>query len=361
MYSIFNMVKSISSGINQNPRWMTLKPNLKHNVDKVINYYQHSAKYVNSNHFLIRLIQSIAVPKNQETSRYYDNVDAMALNLSMSLGMTSAIYKGSLYKGIFYGKGNKEILIADNSAFDPYEADLNWETLEPIRVLRHPISDLGFSIPDGRNTSIETGIVVILINIPMLAIQYRAFRKYEEYKQITTGENQKSINQFVYRYPLTNMMRSHCDLVIFNRMLNYFTGAPMGENTDKHPFFLIDCENKLNEYHEGIIDILEKMPKNFNDTLKTVKAISKENMFEVMDLPQIPPTKQVVWALAISMLPMLNLLFSVAKDNPGMRNGNEINNIKRKLHEYQVGGLFTNGLPRDFQEEIQNDMLYINV
>ena len=69
---------------------------------------------VESSHFLVRLLQSITVPQSQNIERYYDNVDAISLNVSMALKMTSAISKGEMFDGVFYGKGNPEILIAHN-------------------------------------------------------------------------------------------------------------------------------------------------------------------------------------------------------------------------------------------------------
>ena len=319
---------------------MYLKPALERNVETVITYYRRSPFAVKSQHFLVRLLHAITTPKSQELLRYYDNVEASALNIAMTMGMTSPISRGNLFNGIFYGPGNVEVLIADNTPFDPVAADADWENLEPIRVLRHPRSDLTMNIPNGKNTGIEEGLVVVSVNIPLLAIQYRAFRQEENRLAFITGANQRSIMQFMHMYPLTNMVRSHMDVVMFNRMDRMIRGLPMGETTQKHPFYLIDYSKELNLFHERTIESLQDTAKGVYDTLRSIPAVTKENLVEVMDLPDMAATRQVVWALVLARLPALNFLFRMAKDGPSTKNGMEVNTIKRRLLQLRTEHLF---------------------
>lgn len=347
MHNLFNIKTPITGGITRHSKWMYLKPNLKRNVDAIINYYRNSSYAVKSQHFLIRLLLSLTTPKSQEIERYYSNVDSTCLNIAMTLGMTSSISKGSLFKGIFYGQNNKEILIADNSEFDPIEADNNWEELEPIRVIRHPRSDLTFNIPNGINTGIEDGICVIIINIPMLAIQYRAFRNKENKNAFSTGANERSIMQFIHMYPLTNMVRSHADVAIFNRASKLFTGEPLGVSKLKHSFYLIDYSDQLDEFLIDTLCSLEETTKNLNDTLRSIPVITKKDLTELFTLPDVAVTRQLLWAYTIACLPALVFLFKTAKYGIETKNGSELNMIRRKLIQQKSENLMKTMLSSD--------------
>lgn len=320
-------------------KWMYLKPALERNIEAVITYYRKSPFAVKSQHLLVRLLHTITTPKSQELLRYYDNVEASALNIAQTLGFTSAISKGKIWNGIFYGPGNPEVLIADTTPFNPIEADLNWENLEPIQVLRHSRSDLNMNIPNGIKSSDEVGLAIIVINIPLLAIQYRAFRREENRQAFLTNSNERSIMQFLHMYPLTNMVRSHMDYVMFNRINNLAHGYPIGEASIKHPFFLIDYSQELNQFHEHTLQTLNDTAKGFYDTLRSVPTVSEENLAYVMKLPDIAGTRQVIWALILARLPALNFLFWSAKTGPNTKNAMEVNSIKRRLLQLRTENL----------------------
>ena len=218
MYKLFNVASNVEAQIHTPPVWNNIKKLLNHNLDRVIRYYRQSPMAVKSSHLLVRLLHSIAVPKSQHIIRYYSNVSDIALEVAMSMGITSSLYKGRVFNGIFYGEGSQEIIIAHDTPFDYLDIEDNWENLEPIKVVRHSRSDLGMNIPDGTVTGNNDGVAVIMINVVMLALQYRAFREQEARFRLMNGINERSIYQFVHMYPLTNMIRSQTDCALFNRL-----------------------------------------------------------------------------------------------------------------------------------------------
>ena len=117
MQNLFGISSTAAQGIMGLPAdWLYIKHGLLRNLSMVIKFYRRNPMAVKSDHFLIRLLQSINVPHSQNIERYYNNVDAVSLNVSMMLKMTSSIFKGQLFNGIFYGPGNDEILIAHNES-----------------------------------------------------------------------------------------------------------------------------------------------------------------------------------------------------------------------------------------------------
>lgn len=351
MYSLFNLMPEKLSGVLKVPGWNYLHDGLRRNLELVISYYRTHSMAVESDHFLVRLLQSITVPQSLNTERYVDNVDQMALNLSMALKMTSSIYRGQVFNGVFYGPECQEVLIAHNEAFNPFEAEKDWRNQIPVTVLRHPITDLGLRLPDGNDNSTDSGIAVILINIPLLALMYRCFRKHEEFLQETEGENQRSVMQFVHMHVLPNMMLSHLDTVLFNRIHALAKGAPLGEVRRAHSFQLIDYSERLNTAQKAMLDVLEKNSKDFRAILQEVPLICDDSLDQLMVVPKLAPTQQVVWGLSIARLPALDFLFRVSKGGANIRNRKEVQYVLRSVRMYRRNSMMK-VLPPDMLADV---------
>lgn len=356
MQNLFHLVSPVGQGILKFPEWLYVRDGLKRNLGQVIRFYRNNPMAVPSSHFLVRLLHSINVPQSQPLERYYDNVDAMALNMSMALKMTSSIFRGQIFDGIFYGPGNSEILIAHSESFNIFDAQRNWEALAPVKVLRHPCSDLGLNLPDGTSTGTETGLVVISINIPMLALQYRAFRLNEITQVDSTNDSQKSIMQFIHMYVLPNMLFTHLDYAVFNRIDNLRKGAPLGESKKGHSFYLTDYAPKCNQVQKDILSKLDAVGKDFSGILQTVPVVTRYDMEELMLLPEMAATRQVLWALVIARLPALAFLFQVLNEGPGARNQSEVNRVMRSMLAYKSDNLMRTMLPLELYFTVQDDI-----
>ena len=88
MQNLFGISSTAAQGIMGLPAdWLYIKHGLLRNLSMVIKFYRRNPMAVKSDHFLIRLLQSINVPHSQNIERYYNNVDAVSLNVSMMLKM----------------------------------------------------------------------------------------------------------------------------------------------------------------------------------------------------------------------------------------------------------------------------------
>jgi hypothetical protein len=306
---------------------------------------------VRGNHILVKLIQSMDVPLSHNLERYYANVDAVSLNRSMALKMTSSVYKGKLWDGDFYGPGHDEVLLVHTEVFDFERADNDWKNVTPVRVLRHPRSDLYLNLPNGHLTGTETGIVVIAINLSMLMVQYRAFRLEQD--RLTGGmDSEQSTMMFVHMYVLPNMLFSHLDQALFNRMRRLQAGDAVGQPTRRHPFALMDYAPKVDKCYREVLENLQRQGKNFVGVLQSVPAASRGNMEEAMHVPDMAPTRQAMWALAISRLPMLDFVLTMAKDTPQTLNQAEVDLINRTFLGWQQERLFEGVMDPLVQQDV---------
>lgn len=360
MYQIFDFDLTASPGKVYAANWNYLRTGLQKNLEQVVRYYRRAPMAVPSDHFIIRLLQSSTVGKTMPIERYYDNVDGLfSLNLAMALKMTSSLSAGHFFQGTFYGPDCDEVLIAHTADFDPFEAEKHWEHLRPVRVLRHPRSDLELLLTDGTQTGIENGIAVIAINVPMLLVQYRSFWLREQYLSQLYDESPRSINQFVHMYVLPNMLPSHLDYVLFNRINNLAKGAPMGAVRKKHPFYLTDFTQKLNAVQSMLLDNLAKVTKSFGETLFNIPGVDQENMQQVMNVPQMAPTRQVIWALGLARFPAIDFLTRTGVDHGYAKNGQEINRLRQTIRMYENSALLHNQLPTDVKADVDLELTTI--
>lgn len=351
MHGLFNLMPGVNIPTMYAANWHYAREGLRHNLKKVVEFYQTHSMAVESEHFLVRLLQSITTPKALPLDRYYAIVDALSLNLGMALKMTSSISKGHVFPGTFYGPGCTEVLIAENADFDVEAVNRNWENVQAIRVLRHPRSDLGLNLPDGKKTGSETGFAVIAINIPMLAVQYRAFRQREDEYSLRTGEPGRTIMQFIHMHVLPNMLYSHFDYVMFNRIYNLKRGAPLGESSKPHPFYITDFSQKLNAVHATVLVNLSAVGQDFAGILRSIPAVTKNNLDDVLVIPEMAPTRQVIWALALSRFPAIDFMLDMVKGgNQGgaeIRNQQQLNGLMQAIRAYRTGAVFSSVLDRD--------------
>jgi hypothetical protein len=359
MYQIFGQSTVPSNGIATPAGWHFVHTGLKHNLDRVLTYYRDNPMTVRSEHLLIRLLQSLNIPLSLPLDRYMANVENIALNLSMVFKMTSSIYRGQFFENVFYG-GNYELLIASDASFDFYEANKRWELLSPVTVLRNNVTSLDMRLPDGSVTDTAGGISVMLINIPMLALQYRAWMLREQAYAEKSGNGTRAETMFIHGYVLPNMLGTHLDQVIFNRMLRRLNGGtPDGPVAQAHPFVLTDYSDRLDTAQEQLLSILQRSQHlNFGQMLQAIPEVHKATLLQAMHLPDLAPTFQLMWALSIARLPCLEFLFEMAPGGPTQKNRPIVAKILNDIRNYRRNSIMKT-LPAAMQAQIDREMNFL--
>lgn len=334
MKALFELV---NSGVQKFSFWEMERAGLKRNIARIKDYYRHNPTIVPSNHFLVRLLQTIAVPHALDTERYYDNVVMLSNRLSSALGMTSSIYKGHLFTNTFYNGSTEIILSITKGLTDVLEASEKWRNLSPVTVLNHPISTLELALPDGRQETTETGLAIIAIDIPLLALQYRAFAIDQAY----TNEDgaQLTIMQFIRMYVIPNMLETHLDYVIFNRLqkLSGIDEAPIPTFNQSHPFILIDYSRQVDSVLDRVNKLLLQQVNSFSKIILTLPAVTEPNQSYLALFPDTAQTRQVLWALVLSKLPVLNYLRAISS----MAETNvNLGDINRFVNFIQISNVF---------------------
>ncbi len=344
MFKLFRIEDVTNQPIQIAPDWNYVKTNMMVNVKRAKQYYRDSSFSVPSQHFLVRLLQSIPVPKNTEIDSYYRAVNDIALSHSSSMQMTSAYYRGKFFSGVAYGKQSLECLLVVDDLFNYKKAHENWQDIVAVRPIMHDKSDFSVSVPNSIDYSNELSSSVLLINLPLLAIQYRAF-----YLENTNNHNKnynKTIMHFVGQYVLPNMLEDHIDLCLINRLINKHLGLQQSISViQRYPFAMINLENQIDLVLDKVLDYIKKAPKRFDLVLKTIPSFSKENAYKVLLMPDISTTKQVHWAGMWARLKYMAFLCDIADKEVLKLNQSEINEIIMELNYGDLYNVFRSNLP----------------
>ena len=358
MIELFLNLSKRAVGHMQPGQWNYIEQGLSRNVEKVRQYYQAYNPILPSNHFLVRLLQTLSVPLSLPLDRYVANVDRIALSHAQTLGMTSVLSKGRIFRGTFYGAATPEILLAVDDSFKYEEIDRNWKNVSAVKPLLHAKTDTDLLLPNGLYTSDETGLTVIQINLTMLAVQWRAFKREQEGKPHGT---QKTDASFIGAYVLPNMLPAHLEQVLFNRMYQLHTepsrAAP--KLRQKHPFRLPQYDYYLDNALGAVLERLSVSTRDFESQLKSMPSVSYPSQYEAQEMPDVLPTYQVDWALTATRLKAVDFLVRLAGEHPTIPNQKHFNQIFRALVRNDAWKNMQQHLPNDALKELTRYVTYL--
>jgi hypothetical protein len=327
MYTLFNETIWGSSGVTITyPKYEQALKGLRLNLERVVDYNRQYPRATNSNHFLVKLLQSLNVPLSMDVNIYRDRVTEVAEGVGMALNLTSSLYRGRVFSpGVFYGKGSYEIIIAHSEDWDITNIEDEWEDYRPVTFLTHPKTDLGIDLPEGLQNSSETGLSVILVNVPMLACQYKMWR-LREWTQ--NNEAQRTKMQFVASYPLTNALYSQLDLAILNRFQHIYRGESTARSLLRRPFALTDWYPNVDFALDQMSVDFRKRKMSFDQALMWIKGVSNWTLRDAVRIPAMAPTRQVVWALGMARASLVKFLLDWTVETGNDRNKQYANIIQ---------------------------------
>jgi len=354
MFDLFQRQVGASFAQYTPPNWMNIKSQLGSNIQRIKRYYGENPTAVKADHILARLITSIAIPKSLELPRYYDNVQRVSMDVAMALFFTSSISFGRVKGNDFYNC--PEIILADFSGFDYEYVDTHWRDVSAVKVDYHPYTDMNMILPEPSHYQQVNNLAVIRINPAMLMVQYRAFRAEEEAISSLTGEDQRSLYQFIRMHVLPNMLDTHLDHAVLNRMTRLINGVEMIPMRYRHSFALIEMQSKVDEALAQQIRYYSLANRSFEVMLHSVPLIAHSRMVDLLEKPEIAPTQQVMWALELSKLPAIRMLMLLSPDIAKTANASFINKTIRYLVQLKNNHILRRMLPANIVKEVELDV-----
>lgn len=308
MYQIFESRYGANANIVTPPGIHYLKRIYIQEIEKIVQYYNTRVFSVKSEHLLAKIINSTSSSSQYALDRYMQVIYARSPMSARHFRLTSEVSYGNFHEGVFYGPNVKEIIFYAEDYFNPYEYVNNWQVLRPIKVLGHPISDLSLMLPNGNKNSTAQGMAFISVDIPMLMFQYRQFELQQYQRYLKDDEGFLGIQHFIHMYVLPNMMYSHLDMVILNRLMNIYNSAPMSESLSSHPFRVIMNKEKLDKELSSVLSLNKNKKLLYEGFLKAIPAVFSQDGQEALLMPDLVHTRQVWWALLLARLPIMEFL-----------------------------------------------------
>lgn len=342
MQSLFRLENDLVAGSYHLRQWPYAQQGVLQNIKKIEDFYHTYSQAAPSSHVLIKIINAVNVSRNLEFDRYMVNCFACSINVAQALKLTTSTSYGQVWDGEFYGQGSNEIIIGYADYFPIADIASRWKTLSPVTVLSHNQTNSQYLIPDGKTNSKEKGVSVIAINIPMLMAMYYHFN-LEQDRVASVGEARETPTQFVFSYPMTNMVRSHADIAYLNRMYNYTIGVPSMPALRTHSFYTINYDDALDNVIGQQVEYTKYMTSKLVATMRSIHMPVAGNMLELSKLPRVTPTLQCFWALVASRLKFLALICAGQKDAK-QASGSELKNIARQLQIQQTKKVMKNTL-----------------
>lgn len=307
MQSFFSPLKA-----NRNtrvfPGLFQAQKGLNANLLKMTDYISTASKRLPSDHLLIKLLQSIPPAPATSALRHYDIVEDVAYEIARGLRISTDIQSGQITYGNFYDGDVKEIVISGTlhrPEFNTQDELLNWDTVQAVSVLYHPSSDLNFNVPYGAPQTDAFGYAVIMIDIPLLAIQYTSWANEQNALPI---DRRQSTSQFIYRYVMGNMITRQLEISMFNRFRDINNDIPPSNLIERHPMAMANYTSAFDKEVPDVVDYLYDSAASSDDILDNIPLTIGNTLRDILPFTNLTETRQVYWAILVMWLPFVLFL-----------------------------------------------------
>ena len=332
MYSILNKEPELERGVRQPASFLVVKRKLQKNLLKFLKHFRSNTYAVKSNHLLVNIIHDMNVTPDMSLFEYYQKVKGRAERVAKAHGLASALYKGKKRdKNTFYGENATEVIMLMDNNVSPMNAEREWKSYEPVRILRHGKNDLSLNPLNGEDVDFD-GVAIIGVDIVMLMLQYREWVR----EQVSEGrEFMGTPMQFVMQYPLANAVLSHHDIAFINRLSRLYFGEKVDELDNKLPFFISDQTSNVDEYLLNRTSVLVSRSMKFESQLQQIELPRYKSVQAAIALPDMAITRQNSWAFVVGRIPIISLLLAVDFEAGGVRNRQEKSIIRKEIRRFK--------------------------
>lgn len=271
-------------------------------------HYRRAVHVVPNEHLLVQLLRHAGVAYSGNDELYYNSVRAQVNRIATALKINTSVHaNGKQTRSSFYGSGVSEYIVAVSNPFiRGVDYDKHWPSIEPVKVRYHPYSDLSFNLPDNEGNA--TGYAVIEVNIPLLMLQFIKWKQWTE----TRYAHKPTVQQFIFQFPLVNMLSSHADVCWMNRMVNAQAVRPNGTDKKRYGLALPDLSGLADKDQETVISRILKINVNAIEVGQIVPMAISQNLWDFSLPPNIDYTRQNAVYHLMGFLPWLSFMAQVS-------------------------------------------------
>lgn len=299
------------------PQFDYVKRKTRHEIKKVIAYYQGRDRAVNNSNIFSRMI-SICVPRiNLSPIDILKRVEAEAPHLCKQFYFVNNKSVGTVFNNIFY-TDSKEVICSVTSNINLFTLEKNWKQQEPMRIVYSNNTDLDYYLLDKRKNTDQlrkTPLTIVEIDIPLMCMMYY----YWCLERLEQGFSTNT-NVFVYRYLLPSTLRSNMDLTIWNRFMDIYYDTTIIDRPWRLPITVFDTTGIIDSYLKWFKIMCSKKVLRLEEFLLQFKAINKNNMSEVLWINRPVFTRQSLWTLWLSRIKYMIFIIDFLGERGAMKN-----------------------------------------
>lgn len=277
-----------------------LRTQMNSEIARIKAYYRNGNFIVNNTHLLNQLLLHLNVSLQRDNESYVQNCMYETERLARVFHLYHPVVSDAEPRnGTFYNKQINEYIILHETDFDYTVGYLKWERLTPIKVHSHPFTDLNGKLLNGSylNANNERGNAVISINLPMLALQYKAWLEHG-----VKSDSSNDVLSFLLRYPILNTLTRHMEICLINRTINTLMNKPVCKFTRVHPIAVVNFDERVDRVIAHRKELLEKSDFKFDELFHIFQCLISDSWFKVLKPIDIPPVRNIKWVLELSII-----------------------------------------------------------
>lgn len=358
MYTSFTIKPTVTYPLKTPGVWLNLSREVEGTLKRFEFFHHSTTGAVQSDHPLVRLITHMGVPYSLSPERYYFNVleNYHGVAEALGFGTDRLSFNNALYseRGKLYKNSKIEIALAYDTTLIAETETVNWKRLAPLTVLTHHSCSVNPKVLVNADYAQSMPYVIYAVNVPLLMLQFRAWQNNE----IANGVGkQRTVEQFVRMYPITNATRSHVNLALINavsRLKEGDTVRVVQQDSANVGIYILNSTPLLVDYAVQLKKSLLSVPLSFNGVMANLLTLNG-TATDAFHLPPVAPMSQTCWPLSLAALHHWSLLAELCGSNLMRMNATTVNLIKREYGLFGTEGLWKRELPKDVFEMVISD------
>ena len=307
MHELFTGSPARKGGTSSFPELAYLRRVYEQVFEEVRQYYRVNPKRVGADNFLGKLLKMLPLRWDLNDEDYFHYIDDYSAGVTRAFGIVSPVHSGRVHeKGVTLGDKSNEIVVLNNGTYQSELMGSQWVKLPTYEYLYHTRTDI--RAPIMNNTTPGPGYGVGALNLPLMALQYRKWLKLRG-----EGEGQtESVFRFVGGVVLPNAVESFFDIAVFNHLNRKYMGSGIPKLVSPHPFYVVDVERRVDQLCDNIIKDLPRRNDDIERLMWSIPMVVNPKLWDVMELPDEPVTRNNEWALAIARYPYVRFAVEAA-------------------------------------------------
>jgi hypothetical protein len=343
------------------PEWDYVRRTFIDNLAYVLQRYHARPSNLNRSNPIVNILINIGFDLNIPLDQYMRIAEERIFYLTFVENFTSSSSYGTILKGKFYGHGSKEIIIVDTNDFDYRKHIHNWKEVSPLNVVLSNISDFSFLIPDGSiNWEMDNSLNIFSLNLKKLLFVYYMWNK-QNTDYIKSGEDKVILgtHHLMKMIILPNILISQINMIMLNRLMNFYYGKPMSKPIKRLPFTVKDITRRTDNSLKEMLDVLSRTTYTYETLLSSIPAITVPSMYDFLLMPDLAPTRQINWVYAVARSSIFKFIIELGGVEDILMNKHILVDASININYLKTEHVLKYRLPSDIYDEINDDLEYI--